>query len=263
MSDADTSSNGRADQDSANDNRTCFVIAPIGDERSSTRRRTDGLLDEVIRPVVGEDGIGLDVTAAHELPKPGSITKQVVQHLLSAELVVADLTDLNPNVMYELAVRHAKGRPVVLIADRDTSLPFDITTERAIFYEESFHGLKELKPKLRKATQAALGENEPDNPIHRVQKDFQMRQAFAGDDKMEYLMDRLDEIESVASETRSTGTGRYLKASGDVVAFADGIDRNVLFVDGDVFMGGDIRAGPDGLFMGVEAFCSPETVRNE
>lgn len=179
----------------ADKNGECFVIAPIGDPRTETRRQTDGLLSEAIRPVI-EDDLGLEVTAAHELPEAGSITRQVLQHLLEAELVVADLTNLNANVMYELAVRHAKGRPVVPIAERGTSLPFDITTERTIFYEEDFHGLSELKPKLEEAAQAALKDKEPDNPIYRAQQDFQMREAVADDDAMGYVMDRLDEIES-------------------------------------------------------------------
>lgn len=190
----------------ADRNGECFVIAPIGDPRTETRRQTDGLLREAIRPVI-EDDLGLEVTAAHELPEAGSITRQVLQHLLEAELVVADLTELNANVMYELAVRHAKGRPVVPIAERGTSLPFDITTERTIFYEEGFHGLSKLKPKLVEAAQAALEDQEPDNPIYRAKQDFAMREAVAGDDKMEFILDRLDDIESSLSHTRS-GIGR-------------------------------------------------------
>lgn len=182
------------------ESQECFVIAPIGPPRSDTRDRTEGLLDEALRPVVKE--FGLDVTAPHEIAEAGSIPKQVIQHLLEAELVIADLTDLNPNVMYELAVRHAKGKPVVPIAERDTSLPFDITTQRTLFYEDSMHGLSQLKPKLNDAVEEALSNDSPDNPIFNAQQDFQMRQAVAGDDAMEYLIDRIDDIESSVSRDR-------------------------------------------------------------
>ncbi|PQJ26765.1 hypothetical protein BSZ35_19140 [Salinibacter sp. 10B] len=198
---SDAAVDGQANQESegadSEEDGECFVIAPIGDPRSETRRQTDGLLDEAIRPVV-EDRLDLKVTAAHQLPEAGSITRQVIQRLLEVELVVADLTRLNANVMYELAVRHAKGRPVVPIAEKSTSLPFDITTERTVFYEDSMHGLGELKPKLEKAARAALGDKEPDNPIYRAQQDFEMRKAAEGD-IMEYVIDRLDEIESSVS----------------------------------------------------------------
>ncbi|MCS3697191.1 DUF3450 domain-containing protein [Salinibacter ruber] len=179
------------------ESQECFVIAPIGPPRSDTRDRTEGLLDEALRPVVKE--FGLDVTAPYEIAEAGSIPKQVIQHLLEAELVIADLTDLNPNVMYELAVRHAKGKPVVPIADRNTSLPFDITTQRTIFYEDSMHGLSQLKPTLKNAVDEALSDDSPDNPIYNVQQDFRMREAVAGNDAMEYLLDRIDDIEASVS----------------------------------------------------------------
>lgn len=194
----EASTNEKAGSEAAQE---CFVIAPIGPPRSDTRDQTEGLLDEAIRPVV--NGFGLDVTAPHEIAEAGSIPKQVIQHLLGAELVIADLTDLNPNVMYELAVRHAKGEPVVPIAERDTSLPFDITTQRTIFYEDSMHGLSQLKPTLENAVEEALQDETPDNPIYNAQQDFQMREAVAGDNAMQYLLDRIDDIESSVSRDQS------------------------------------------------------------
>ncbi len=64
-------------------------------------------------------------------PDPGQITTQVVEHVLSAKAAVADLTEDNPNVFYEVAVRHAFRLPVVLIAEQeDKQLPFDIAQMR-------------------------------------------------------------------------------------------------------------------------------------
>jgi hypothetical protein len=72
------------------------------------------------------------VLRADGIPEPGLITSQVIYHLLSAELVVADLTETNPNVFYELAVRHFVGRPTVQVVEVDQRLPFHVMQSRTI-----------------------------------------------------------------------------------------------------------------------------------
>ena len=53
-----------------------------------------------------------EVIRSDQISEPGDITSQIIQHLFDDEIVVADLTDHNPNVFYELAVRHMLGKPV-------------------------------------------------------------------------------------------------------------------------------------------------------
>lgn len=147
----------------------CFVITPIEDPRSDARRQADALLNEAIRPVL-EEKMGLNVTAAHERSDAGRITPAVIRALLRARLVIADLTGLNANVMYELALRHAKGRPVVPVASTGTSFPFDIMAERTVFYEATLYGLDKLKSKLEYAARGALKNDEPYNPVSNALK---------------------------------------------------------------------------------------------
>jgi len=173
-------------------NKNCFIISPLGSDDSETRRKADGLINSVLKPIL--TAAGYKVIAPHEIDTPGSITRQVIQHLLEDELVIANLTELNPNVMYELAVRHAKRLPVVCLVERGTKLPFDIATERTIFYDNDMAGVELLKPRLSKAIKEALEENEPDNPIYRVVSDSIMREVTAKDDAQSYILKRLDEI---------------------------------------------------------------------
>lgn len=174
--------------------KTCFVISPLGKDTSETRRAADGLINSVIKPLLTE--MDFEVIAPHEIDNPGSITAQVIKHLLNADLVIANLSELNPNVMYELAVRHAKRLPVVTVVQNGTTLPFDIATERTIFFENDMSGVLELRSKLQKAVVEAMQESEPDNPIYRVIKSQIIQEVASAksDDIQSYILNRLEEM---------------------------------------------------------------------
>ena len=171
----------------------CFVITPIGGSGSATRRATDGLINSTIIPALKE--FRFEVEVAHKISQTGSITHQVIERLLTAELVIANLTHLNPNVMYELAVRHAKRLPVVTIAEADTDLPFDISDERTIFYANDMAGVIELREQLRNACKFALKEEQPDNPIYRAAQTVLIKEV-AQDDPQRYIMSKLEDLEA-------------------------------------------------------------------
>lgn len=110
--------------------KTCFVIAPIGEPDSEIRKRSDQVLKHVIRPAV--ETCGYSAMRADEISEPGVITSQVIQHIVDEPLVVADLTGRNPNVFYELAIRHALRKPLVQIIRKDEQIPFDVAGTRTI-----------------------------------------------------------------------------------------------------------------------------------
>jgi hypothetical protein len=174
--------------------KKCFVITPISTDNSDVRRATDGLIQSVIKPVLQEHGFSVSV--AHEIAEPGSITKQVIEHLLEDELVIANLSGLNPNVMYELAVRHAKRMPVICIAEEGTRLPFDISIERTIFYCNDMAGVEELRTKIKNSIVAALNDKHPDNPIYRVAQSMLIKESLETKTSDQYIIERLDVIEA-------------------------------------------------------------------
>jgi hypothetical protein len=115
--------------------RLCFVIGPIGEAGSPTRKHADMLLNAIIKPTVAP--LGYRVKRADEDPTPGMISDAVLIDLRDAELVVADLSELNPNAFYELGIRHARERPTVHMAVEGMRLPFDNAGYRAIRFDLS------------------------------------------------------------------------------------------------------------------------------
>jgi hypothetical protein len=117
--------------------KSCFIITPIGGDNTEIRRAAEGVIDAVIIPTLIEIGFKEEnIRVAHRMPNPGAINRQVITRILEDDLAIVNLTGLNANVMYELAVRHAVRKPVVQICEYGTKLPFDITEERTIFLYE-------------------------------------------------------------------------------------------------------------------------------
>jgi hypothetical protein len=81
------------------------------------------------------EALGYATNRSDDDSQPGIITSQIIRHLMSDELVVADLSGGNANVYYELAVRHIVRKPVVQIIHIDHPVQFDIVTQRTIRFD--------------------------------------------------------------------------------------------------------------------------------
>ncbi len=109
---------------------TCFYIAPIGDEGSEQRKHSDLFLGSFIEPAL--EPFKLKVVRADSIDKPGIITRQIIEFIMRSRLIIADLSFHNPNVFYELALRHAVKPPVVQVIRTNEKLPFDVNQMRTI-----------------------------------------------------------------------------------------------------------------------------------
>jgi hypothetical protein len=151
--------------------KTCFVIGPIGDEGSDIRRHADWVLDGIINPVLTAIGMPLGVRA-DRITSPGMIDSQVINNVLDADLVIADLTTQNPNVFYELGLRHREEKPIIHLVHQFElkQLPFDIAPFRTV--PVSWGTPKELdqsRDLLREHVQEATAEgHEVENPVTRA-----------------------------------------------------------------------------------------------
>lgn len=81
----------------------------------------------------------------------GLILHSIYRELEESDVVIADLTNLNPNVMYELGFAHGAKRPTILLASNTSVLPFDLAGVRTLLYEPSLPGLRALQDHLQQA----------------------------------------------------------------------------------------------------------------
>ena len=115
--------------------KTCFVICPVGTEGTKIRKRANQLLKHIIAPVVTQLGYEYpdraDLTSEHRQTIPEDISRR----LFEADLVIADLSNCNANVFYELGKRHAWGGRCIHLTQDIASLPFDVKQYRVIRYD--------------------------------------------------------------------------------------------------------------------------------
>ena len=118
--------------------KSCFFIAPIGEPGTVVRRDSDQVLRHIVRPAASR--AGFDAVRADEIAEPGIITSQVIERIVESPLVIADLSGHNPNVFYELAIRHVIRKPYVQMIKKGEAIPFDVATARTVRYELDLNG---------------------------------------------------------------------------------------------------------------------------
>jgi len=139
---------------------SCFVICPIGNKHAELG--TEGrdiyeksiqTFEEIISPACL--GVGLRPFRADGINEAGEITDQIFRSLRDAHVVIADLTGANPNVMYELGLRHTTAKLTIQIGESDR-LPFDVTTIRTIIFKRTPNGLITARRSLIEALAAGI-----------------------------------------------------------------------------------------------------------
>lgn len=110
---------------------------------------------DAIRPLVTE--IGFEPFRVDEAAGPGIILNDIWGRITEASVVIAEVSEANPNVYYEVGVAHALRKPTVLLAQRGTKLPFDLGPHRCIFYDNSIPGRARLLDALRSSLVSLLG----------------------------------------------------------------------------------------------------------
>jgi hypothetical protein len=184
------------------DKKLCFVASPIGKPDSEVRTHADWVLDGIIRPVMDKfpDFI---VKRADNDARPGQIDVHMIDDLLNADLVIADLSLLNPNVFYEIGIRHMAQKPIIHMQLASENVPFDISLYRAVKFSLTKHrDIEAAKSELEKAVQAMLAEGyQVENPVTRARGRIKLEEHATPDqrvilEELAALKSRLNQFET-------------------------------------------------------------------
>ena len=132
----------------------CLVIAQSGEPGSDERRAVDGLIDAVIGPVLRE--FDVEAVVPHRSFQPDSIAEQVYEHVMEDELVIANLTEVDMDLVYELGVRHGTGKPIIAVAEQGTKLPRMLERQDTFYYVNDMAGAVQLAKALAPAVEDVL-----------------------------------------------------------------------------------------------------------
>ncbi len=150
------------------ENKDCFVLMPIADCDGYEKGHFLHVYDDIIKPAI--DQTDFKAIRADEVKETNLIHLDILRKLIEAPIAVCDLSTRNPNVLFELGIRQAFDKPVVLIQEKGTPKIFDIAPLRYLEYskELKYHEVLDTQRKLQEAieaTKSAEGETGNVNSI--------------------------------------------------------------------------------------------------
>ncbi len=229
--------------------RKCFVIMPFS---KTTDKHTEEYWEdhfEFLKPLIESHTL----SAYRSEPLRGDVLRQIITDLVTVPIVVADLTDKNPNVYWELGVRQSFKHCTVTIAEYGTPLPFDLGVKGTLFYYPGDHiKMREFEKQFSNAIDDCLkNPNSPDSHVLEtiggrgtlfqiLMKEESLRRLDALLSEISSNFNTLDRIKKICEENAIARkenkpspirfeTGRYLVASAEALIVNRYIDADISF----------------------------------
>jgi hypothetical protein len=197
--------------------KLCFVIGPVGESGSDTRKHANWLLEGIIQPIFDEHFQDFKVERADRIDEPGSISSQITIRLHTAELVIADMSLANANAFYEMGIRHMKRLPTIHMFLEGESIPFDVKPDRAISFKyDEPSDLKAAQVLLRAAVEEVMKPNfVVDNPVTRARGLEKLEETATPEQRvfLEQLQQMGRRLDSIESRSRRNEDIRFYKVS--------------------------------------------------
>lgn len=182
--------------------KNCFIICPIGSDDSETRKRSDTLFRHIIEPVCSN--CGFTPIRVDKENTNNSLTDEIISHITNDDLVIADLTESNPNAFYEIGYRSALNKPLIQLISKDCRIPFDVSVIRTFTYDLfDLDVVEEIKKRLIQTIQSidfnqedVLDESD-NNPSPSITIYSQiLQEIYNVQDRIEKLSSKIDSKDS-------------------------------------------------------------------
>lgn len=115
--------------------KTCFIVMPISERDDYPETHFKRVYEHLIKPAA--TSAGYSPVRADEVNSSNYIVIDILKRIVESDLVICDISTRNPNVLYELGIRHAFNLPTVLIKDDKTDRIFDIQGLRTLEYDHT------------------------------------------------------------------------------------------------------------------------------
>lgn len=179
---------------------TCFVIMPFSKSSDEhTKEYWTKHFNSFLKPLIEEHP---KVRAHRSKPLRGDVLRKIITDLVTSPIVVADLTDLNPNVYWELGVRQSFKHGTITIAERGTSVPFDISVRGVLSYCDNHLENADFTRDFKEAINDVL--SSPDTPDSHVLETISGRGSLFQIIQRDEAIRRLDALLSECRENEVT-----------------------------------------------------------
>lgn len=135
MAEDSKKSNNKNTTEETQQPKRCFVMMPFSDPEGYSPGHFRKVYEQIIKPAV--ENAGYEAYRVDENGVSDLITTKIFKAILDCDMAICDLSSRNPNVLYELGIRHAFDKPVVLINDDKTERIFDIQGISTVTYRPS------------------------------------------------------------------------------------------------------------------------------
>ena len=154
--------------------KTCGLIMPISEIDGCSEKHWEEV-KEILEEVAVESGLNGRIVS--ETDSTNLIQYNIINRLYNDKTVICDVSGRNYNVMFELGLRIAFNKPVVVIFDKEGVYPFDITNIPYIDYPRNmnYHGIQKFKINLKKSLTDSL--NEKENSYLKTYRDIKIFEA--------------------------------------------------------------------------------------